>query len=124
MQIKLIEFKVEIKKSILLLPFVFIVIFAVIFSSVFLPRIKVEITIQPQYQSIAKAEKKDNIATDKPHCVVLSANRIEKVTDKINELYAKVYRLNNFSAIPSYMSLTSINAPVMMYDYFAAVCKE
>lgn len=117
------------KKSILLLPFVFIVIFVVIFSSVFLPRIKVEITIQPQYQSIAKAqkkEKKDNIDINKPHCMVLHSDGYKdgKMTKIINEHYDKGYRLKSFSAVPNFMTLSSTNAHVMNYTYFAPMCKE
>lgn len=118
----------KMKKSILLLPIAVIVIFAVVFSSVFLPRIKVEITIQPQYQSIAKAEKKDsidNLDINKPHCMVLHGDGYKdgKMTKIINEHYDKGYRLKSFSAVPSNINFIGNNASVMGYTYFAPMCK-
>ncbi len=114
------------KKYILLLPVAIIVIFVVVFSSVFLPRIKVEITIQPQYQSIAKAEKKDSIDINKPHCMVLHGDGYKdgKMTKIINEHYDKGYRLKSFSAVPSNMTLIGNSASIMSYTYFAPMCKE
>lgn len=114
------------KKFILLLPITVIVIFLVVFSSVFLPRIKVEITIQPQYQSIAKADKTDNVDIKKPHCMVLSGDGYKdgKMTKIINEHYDKGYRLKSFSAVPSNMTLIGNSTSIIGYTYFAPMYKE
>ena len=108
------------KKSILFLPFVFIIIFVVIVSSVFLPQIKLEITIQPQFQSIVKAEKADNSIKKQAHCVILSDDNIRKITKNINTYYDHGYRLKNFSATSHQRLATSIADLI----YFAPVCKE
>lgn len=117
------------KKSTLLFPLAILIIFLILFSSVFLPRINIEITIQPQYQSVAKAEKKDkteNIDTNKPHCIVLNYDGYKdgKMTKTINEYYDKGYSLKNFSVVPSFTNLSSVSASVMGYTYFAPMCKE
>ncbi|MBV6624061.1 MAG: hypothetical protein KI793_14175 [Rivularia sp. (in: Bacteria)] len=93
-------------------------IFAIIFSSVFLPRIKVEITIQPQYQSVAKAEKKDNNAIDKPHCVVFSglSSQMKRLSKILNRYYGEGYSLKGFSTAPS--------GGISISEYTAVVCKE
>lgn len=104
------------KKSIVFFPFVFIVILVVIFSSVFLPHIKLGITIQTQYQSTVRAGEPDNLAQAKAHCLVLSDWETDKISNEINTYYNKGYRLKNFSA--TYKTDTN------NFAYFAAVCKE
>ena len=105
------------KKSILFFPFVFVVILVVIFSSVLLPHIKLGITIQPQYQSTAKADKPEKLSQGKAHCIVLSEMKTDKITDSINAYYDKGYRLKSFSA-------TSTKIAIDTLVFFAAVCKE
>lgn len=108
------------KKYILFLPFVLVIVFAVIVSSVFLPQVKLEITIQPQYQSSVKAEKTDNSVKEKAHCIFLSQERnINKIIDKVDEYYGRGYRLKGFSA-----TSTSSGLDVDTVTYYAPVCKE
>ncbi len=102
------------------MPFVFVIVFVVIVSSVFLPQIKVEITIQPQSQSIVKAEKTENSFKEKAHCIFLYQERnINKIIDKVAEYYNRGYRLKGFSA-----TSTSSGLDVDTVTYYAPVCKE
>ncbi|MDJ0773738.1 MAG: hypothetical protein QNJ49_09985 [Mastigocoleus sp. MO_167.B18] len=109
------------KKYISFLPFVFVIVFVVIVSSVFLPQIKVEITIQPQSQSIVKAEKTENSVKEKAHCIFLyqRTDDVDKIIDKIQQYYDRGYRLRGFSGVP-----TIITAGVPQVAYYAPVCKE
>ena len=110
------------KKYILFLPFVFVSVFVVIVSSVFLPQIKVEITIQPQSQSIVKADKPDNSVKNKAHCIFLYQERnVDKIIDKINKYYERGYRLKGFSATSTGTGLTGVGDTITFY---APVCKE
>lgn len=110
--------KLHMKKYISFLPFVFAIVFVVIVSSVFLPQIKVEITIQPQSQSIVKAEKTENSVKEKAHCVVFHNSSTSKITDNINSYYDRGYRLKNLSAA---FTNTGVGDRMM---YYAPVCKE
>ena len=101
------------KKSVGLLLFFSAVIFLGVFLSVFSPQIKLEITIQPQYQSTIKAQEPDRVA-EKPHCDVLFSDRRDYITDKINESYDKGYRLKSFAY--------GIDSAIR--KFFAVVCKE
>ena len=110
--------KLHMKKYISFLPFVFAIVFVVIVSSVFLPQIKVEITVQPQSHSIVKAEKTENSVKEKAHCVVFHNSSISKITDNINSYYDRGYRLKNLSAA---FTNTGVGDRMM---YYAPVCKE
>ena len=111
----------EMKKSVLFLLFFSTFIFLGIFSSVFLPQIKVEITIQPQSQSFVNAHEPDSEAREKPHCVAISSSRFntDEIINKINASYDKGYRLKGFSTTSTY-----IGAGIGDIKHFAAVCKE
>lgn len=105
------------KKYILFLPFVFIVIC----SSVFLPRIKLEITLKPQSQSSVKAEKANNSVKEKTHCVIVSKFDVGTINKNINAYYDQGYSLKGFSVASTSPGIAGLADTV---TYFAAVCKE
>ena len=108
------------KKSILFLLFFCIFIFSGIFVSVFLPKINIEITINPQYQSVANAHE---VEPEEPSCFVLSSNDydLKKFASNVNKLYDKGYRLQGFSS--SSYSLGVSNSTSFM-KIFAVACQE
>lgn len=101
------------KKSVLFLLFLSIFILSGIFVSVFLPKINIEITIKPQYQSVVNAHESEQ---EKPRCVVLSSSDLnpKKIIEGINKSYDKGYSLKGFSTSSGQYSFT----------HFAVVCKE
>ena len=101
------------------MPFMIIIIFVVIVSSVFLPQIKIEITIQPQDHSSVKAEKVDNSVKEQAHCITLSDDNMREITKNINAYYNHGYRLKSFSATSD-----QIFQDIDKLIYLAAVCKE
>ncbi|MEO0971255.1 MAG: hypothetical protein AAFX80_23815 [Cyanobacteria bacterium J06639_18] len=109
------------KKYISFLPFVFVIVFVVIVSSVFLPQIKVEITVQPQSQSIVKAEKAENTPKKQESCLILYGDNINKVADNIRAYRERGYQLINFSATSTSSGITGLADSV---TYYAPVCKE
>ena len=105
------------KKTVLLSLLFSVVLFLDIFSLV-LPQIKIEITIQPQ-QAAVKAQEPDNPGTETAHCLVLSNYEVDEISDEINALYERGYRLKGYSTVAArgYGSYDVLKS-------FAAVCKE
>lgn len=102
------------KKSALLLLFLAVFILSGVFISVFLPKININITIEPQYQSAVHAHESEQ---EKPHCSALYNHLVMKDLIKvINEYYEKGYSLKGFSS--------SSYGQFGMTQYSAVVCKE